>query len=262
VKTSLQRFRSLDSTNSKARELLLQGADEGTIIVAESQTAGRGRGDRTWHSPSGGLYYSILLRPIEDRPVTDLSFLGGIAVAQTLKELLPKSREVSVKWPNDCLLDRKKVAGILGEAVTAEPGAVAILGIGINVNTPATELVPYQGNPFSATSVLVETGGELDVERVIAILTRKLVGLADLYHQEGFVTVQALWERLCTFIGKKLQMGPGSGYRVPGNPPRVATDTAPFTGNCLGIDEAGALVLSTPEGERRHYVAGEMTCFW
>src|SRR5438309_1430776 len=108
-------FDTVDSTNAKARELAAKGAAEGTVIVAKQQTAGRGRNKRTWHSPEGGLYLSILLHPKEAKKVTDLSILAGVALAQGVTEFLPKSKDVSLKWPNDCLIGWKKVGGILCE---------------------------------------------------------------------------------------------------------------------------------------------------
>ena len=100
----VHRFPLLDSTNIKARELAKAGAPEGSIILAEVQTGGKGSGNRLWHSPRGGLYVSFLLYPKDPKRATDLSILAGVAVAQTVKDCLPKSKDVSVKWPNDCLV--------------------------------------------------------------------------------------------------------------------------------------------------------------
>src|SRR4051812_49070605 len=110
-------FESLDSTNLKARDFIQNGATVGTTIVARTQTAGRGRSDRKWHSPVGGLYFSTLLIPSKQTRATELSILAGAAVAQAISQLMPKSLGITLKWPNDLLIGQKKVAGILSEAV-------------------------------------------------------------------------------------------------------------------------------------------------
>lgn len=235
----LLRFDTLGSTNAKARELAARGEAPGAVIVAASQTGGRGRGDRSWHSPEGGIYLSALLGARPGRRVTDLSFLAGIAVAETLRAVLPAAREISVKWPNDCLVDRKKISGVLGESL----GEMGILGIGLNVNVTAEDLAPFRANPFPATSLLCETGTVHDLEAVLASLLASLFRWHATYLREGFLPLQQRWERHCAFLGK---------------PVTVRTDEGDVRATCLGIDENGALVLSTERGERRHVHAGEL----
>jgi BirA family biotin operon repressor/biotin-[acetyl-CoA-carboxylase] ligase len=174
----IHRFDSLGSTNEKLKELALQGTAEGTIVVAKQQTRGRGRLGRSWNSPEGGLYLSVLLYPLVTKRITDLPFLVGVAVAQALQELLPKIVEVSLKWPNDVLADRKKIAGILSEAFEDEKFFGAVVGVGINVNTASHELQAFQTNPFKATSMsqFLE-GTNTDVEAVLEIFKIKLFNL-------------------------------------------------------------------------------------
>lgn len=248
---------TLDSTNTKARELAAQGASEGTVVWARQQTQGRGRLKRAWHSPEGGLYLSVLLYPKDPRRLTDLSILTGVALAQAVKESLPKQVAVSVKWPNDCLLNWKKVGGILCESLGEEFFHLCVVGIGLNVNIPETELASFRNNPFSATSFQVATGAGHDVVKIRDRLLSKLFNMYRVYHQDGFPHVQYLWERNCEMIGKKVELR-DSGWRdLP------AGDTVGATvGTCLGIDEAGAIVLSNAKGERHTYHTGEITCFW
>lgn len=247
----IHRFPALDSTNVKARELAVEGAPVGTAVLAERQTAGRGRGDHRWHSPSGGVYLSVLLEPARGRPLTDLVFLGGVAMARTVRECLPPSIPVSVKWPNDCLVSGKKVGGVLGEAVgEARPG-LGVLGLGLNVTTPRAELEPFRENAFSATALTVEAGGPFDVAVLGERLAEATWELARRYAADGFLAIQRLWERHCLFLGKRI---------------RFAADgdaAGPMLGTCLGIDDDGALVVSTPEGERRRFHSGELLqCYW
>jgi len=252
-------FETLDSTNAKARELAEKGSNEGTVIVAKTQTQGRGRNKRVWHSPSGGLYVSVLLYPKEAKRATDLSIVAGVALAQTVKTLLPKSNDVSVKWPNDCLIGWRKVGGILCENLGEELFHLCVVGIGLNINTPDEELLPFKSNPFSATSFRAEIGGDFDIEKVQSTLLNKLFSIYRHYQTEGFPAIQYLWEKNCGMVGKKIELRDSSlrnaGESNPG-------DVGSTVGTLLGIDDSGALVLSNAKGERRHYHSGEITCFW
>lgn len=260
-KPKIHRFEVLSSTNAKLKELALSGADEGTVVIASRQTAGRGRGVRTWHSPVGGLYFSTLLFATDQRHTTDLPILAGTALAQAVKEFLPKSVEVTVKWPNDCLVNWKKCAGILCEAVSHQGTGACIVGIGVNVNLPPSELRPFETNPFKATSFMVEGGGsQFELDKVFQVISTKLFSLYRLYQEQGFQPIQYLWERNCHLIGKRVELRE-SGWREQ-TPKPTGTDLGVTTGTVMGIDESGALVLSNSRGERRSYVSGEITCFW
>lgn len=255
MKLHVLRFPVLDSTNAKARTLAREGAVEGTVVVAESQTAGRGRGDHTWHSPQGGLYYSALLRPAPKRPPTDLPILAGVCLAQTVKESMPKGHDIGLKWPNDCLLSGKKVGGILCEALGEDGQNLCVVGMGLNVNIPAGELTAFRGNPFPATSFAAESGGGMyRLADVVDTLSTKLLELYQLYHREGFAPIRFLWERNCLLVGKRVQI------RETVTKP----DTAPASveGTFEGIDDSGALVLSTSGGAQRRFLTGEITCSW
>ena len=256
-------FDSLTSTNAYAREIALKGGNlEGTVIVAKTQTAGRGRGSHIWHSPNGGLYFSILLYAKDRRRTTDLSILAGIAVAQAVKEVLPKSLDISVKWPNDCLVGWKKIAGILCESLGEKAGDICVVGVGINVNVERKELVSFEKNPFGVTSFKMENpGGSYDLNEVLQMTLSKLLNLYALYHDKGFQPIQFLWEKNCHFIGKKIELRE-SGWREEDIKTNVKEPMGITVGTVLGIDEDGALVLSNARGERRRYVSGEMTCFW
>jgi BirA family transcriptional regulator, biotin operon repressor / biotin---[acetyl-CoA-carboxylase] ligase len=124
------------STNDDARRLAQEGAPEGTVVVAGSQSAGRGRLGRSWHSPSGaGLYLSIVLRPAEplDR-VGRYALIAALAAQETCRAV--GAATARIKWPNDVLVDGRKVAGVLAELRSGPGGAVLVLGFGINVVTP------------------------------------------------------------------------------------------------------------------------------
>lgn len=253
------RFDSVDSTNHKAKELLRSGIlEKGSVVVANTQTAGRGSGNRTWHSPRGGLYLSVVVEVARPSRPTDYSLIAGVAMSQAVFAVLPKSVDVTVKWPNDCLVSWKKIGGVLCEAFDHGGKKYCVIGMGLNVNLSEKDLSQFSSNLFPATSLRIETGNsETDPEEVLDVLVKKLFGLLKLYDEQGFGSMQYLWERSCRFIGKKIQLqepGWSSADHLRG---RGLTE-----GTFVGIDAEGALVLANPKGEKRHYHSGEITAFW
>lgn len=254
---TIHRYSDVISTNATAKDLIRQGAIEGTVVVADRQTGGRGSGKRSWHSPVGGLYVSILLLPVDPRRPTDLSVLAGLATAQAVSELLPKSKDVTVKWPNDCLINWKKVSGVLCDAMGDSFGNYCIVGVGLNVNVPPEELEKIQPGHFAPTSFIVENaGGEFDLQRVADVFLQKLFTLYRLYHEQGFEPIRYLWQKNCRFVGKRVELRE-VGWKEGDSPKRGIT-----VGTFEGIDESGALVLVNSKGERHHYFSGEISCFW
>lgn len=242
----IHRMKETPSTNIVAKDLARQTGKEGIVVIAETQTQGRGRGKKDWASPAGGLYLSVTLNAASPKHLTDLPLLAGVAVCQAVTQLLPKQFDVSVKWPNDILVGMKKVAGILCETVE---GALGVVGIGINVNTGAEPLLPFMRNSFKATSFTLECGGgAFDLTKVSDMVLKKLSGIYDIYRSEGFPAVRYLWEKNCQLVGKKVEF--------------TESPTQKQVGTLLGIDDTGALVLATPEGEKSRFYAGEITCYW
>ncbi|MEM3552202.1 MAG: biotin--[acetyl-CoA-carboxylase] ligase [Candidatus Bathyarchaeia archaeon] len=129
-------FKTVDSTNNIAKKLAEEGFEEGTIIVAETQTKGRGRYRRTWFSPKGGLWFSIILRPeMSPNEVFKLNFLTTLSIVKAINDLYNLKAEI--KWPNDVLINGKKVCGVLNETKIKDGKLeFVILGIGMNVNIP------------------------------------------------------------------------------------------------------------------------------
>jgi len=247
----LYRFEVVNSTNEKLKELALKGAPEGTMVFAKRQTHGRGRLGRFWHSPLGGFYLSVLLYPLTPKRITDLPFLMGVAVVQTLSQILPKVFEVSLKWPNDVLVNKKKIAGILSEAFGENEFYSGILGVGININTPLKDLEDFQEKPFQATSVssLME-GEELDIDEVLSIFQSKLFNLYRLYQEKGFAPIHALWEKNCAMIGKKVEVKDVEPNRMV------------VTGVVKGISERGGLVVDSGGSDKVEILSGDLTCCW
>jgi BirA family transcriptional regulator, biotin operon repressor / biotin---[acetyl-CoA-carboxylase] ligase len=251
-------FDSLDSTNLKAREFIQSGATVGTTIVARTQTMGRGRQERTWHSPIGGLYFSTLLIPSKPARSTELAILAGAAVGQAITQLLPKGLNVTLKWPNDVLVGNRKVSGILSEAVGDETMGMCVVGIGVNVNTSFDELQAFAGNSFPATSLKVELpGGEFEDDLVLDMILTKLESLYLKYWDQGFEYVRQVWQDNCLMIGKQVQIE-NTGFLGHNDKAPVR----PILGEFRGLDPNGAMVVKVAGGKDTAFYTGEITCFW
>jgi len=199
-------YRKVDSTNIIAYELAKKGMKEGTVILADEQVKGKGRHGRHWSSPSkGGIYMSCVLRPkIAPNEISRITLLAAVAVAQAIREV--SSLEVTIKWPNDIMIDGKKLCGILTE-MKAEQDSVdfVVLGIGINVNVPKVEL------PKGATSIkeeLTSGGGKINLSRVE--LTKKVLEKLEEYYNlmksEGFEPIIDIWKDLSVMIGSRVKV--------------------------------------------------------
>jgi BirA family transcriptional regulator, biotin operon repressor / biotin---[acetyl-CoA-carboxylase] ligase len=230
----------LDSTQRLARELARGGADEGTTVIAERQTAGRGRLGRHWHSPPGlNLYCSVVLRPaVAPAAVPCLALIAGLAVVDAVREVAGLAG--ALKWPNDVLLDGRKVAGILTE-MEAEVERVhfVIAGIGVNVN--AADFPPDLAG--KATSLRLAGGQPVDRAAFAAGLLAALEGRYRRFLAAGFAAMRSEWEACSALTGKEV---------------RVTAPEGEVAGRVLGVDDDGALRLAGPRGELR-VVAGEVT---
>jgi len=152
----IYRYDLLSSTMEKARELAEKGGEEGTVVVAESQSKGRGRWGRDWFSPQGGLYFSLILRPGKKKLAKPLPILAGLSLKKAIKKIT--GLESRMKLPNDILINGRKVAGILMERTDS----FLILGIGINTNVKEKELTE-----FSGVSLAQLTGKKIDNEKLL-----------------------------------------------------------------------------------------------
>jgi BirA family biotin operon repressor/biotin-[acetyl-CoA-carboxylase] ligase len=238
------------STNDVAREMAAQGAPAGTIVVADEQTAGRGRLERRWLAPPYTcLLCSILFRPgLPSSHLNRLTMLCSMAAADAIEQVA--SLPVALKWPNDLLVRSKvagpptpewrKLAGVLTEAVLTGDGShCVVVGIGINVNVHCDALPDLA---LDATSILAETGRPVDREDLLA----DLLSLVERRHeklQRGENPGKEWSERLVTL-----------GQRV-----RVATAEGLFEGVAEAVDEGGALLLRTADGSIERFLAGDVT---
>ena len=236
----LHTFNSLDSTNRFAKTIAAHGAPEGTLVIAEEQFEGRGRRGRRWHSaPGANLTFSIIIRPrVPPRLIGLLSLYGGLAIAEALREMTP-IRPVC-KWPNDVLLDGKKVCGILSEAAfQREQLAAAVIGIGVNVNQ--TEFPASIEKP--ATSLACCAGKSFDRAAVLATLLLQLERRYELIRQMKYQQLVDAWLGWTRMLGKEII---------------VSQQGEIVRGISKSVSEDGSLILDTGHAERK-VVAGDVT---
>jgi BirA family biotin operon repressor/biotin-[acetyl-CoA-carboxylase] ligase len=231
-----------DSTNVQAARLAREGAPEGTLVVAERQTRGKGRLGRTWISPPHvNLYASFVLRPtVAPADAPQIGLAAAIAVARALEPLAPG--QVAIKWPNDCLLDGRKVAGLLTE-MSAELDRVhwVVLGIGVNLNSGTRAFSPEVRR--TATSVRLATGHRVDRVAFTASLCGEIESVYDRLLVRGFSSLVDDWQAYSCLSGREVTVDCG-GRRI--------------TGRVRGLDASGHLVVDGAEGEER-IVAGDVS---
>jgi BirA family biotin operon repressor/biotin-[acetyl-CoA-carboxylase] ligase len=229
-----------DSTNARLMARAEAGAPSGTLIVADRQTAGRGRRGRQWHSADGdSLAVSLLWRfPVGSGAPMALSLATGVAVAQALESLGGSS--LGLKWPNDVLHAERKLAGILIELV---PGAVhaAVVGIGLNLRRPADLPEALRGSVAALDEVLVTVPSR---ETVLAALLGQLAETFTIYTRHGFAALRDEWQARHVHKGRSVRL--------------LADDTEDVSGICLGVDLDGALLLDTGCGRQR-FIGGEIS---
>ncbi|MCU0726585.1 MAG: biotin--[acetyl-CoA-carboxylase] ligase [Planctomycetes bacterium] len=220
------------STNDLARELAGRGAPAGSLVLAEEQTAGRGRGRRRWHSPPGlGLCFSLVLRPRSPlRSAALLQAAAAVGVAHGIMKLT--GRPLTLRWPNDVLMNGKKLAGTLVEAIDVEPAEAALVaGIGLNVNQTA-ESFPFE-IATEATSLLVETGLRRNRLDVLCAVLCSLEEWYDRMERGESAAIADAWRPLCCLLGRRVRLRRGDREMAG-----VVKELSPLTG----------ILLATPGG--------------
>ena len=227
------------STNDLLRERANAGEPEGLVVRADVQTRGRGRFGRDWSSPRGNLYASILLRPACTlAEAATLSLVVSLAVAEALDPVVGEPSRLRLKWPNDVLLDGRKLAGILLEGADDGRGAVAwiVVGCGLNLAWRPPEL-------DQAVSLVEATGRALEptafLERLVPVLTSRL----EAWRRHGFAGLREAW------LGRALGLGSEVTLRVGATQVR---------GRLVDLGADGSIRIETAEGRTEHYTAGEL----
>lgn len=233
LEPKIHHFHEVSSTMNIARQLARKGVEEGTIVIAERQTTGRGRLSREWQSPQGGIYFTIVLRPrISPVYAPRLNLVVSVAVARTIRKLFGLNAEL--KWPNDVLISGKKVCGILAE-MEAETDTVNFVnvGVGINANSPISQL------EHTATSLKEELGREISRKEFLRSLVKEI------NEQYALLTKPELleeWKNLSDTLNRRV---------------RVISLGETIEGKAIDIDANGALLIKDKDGLVRTVIAGD-----
>ena len=233
---------SVSSTNDWSKELATFGAQEGTVAIAQTQTAGRGRVDREWISPDGGLWFSLVLRPkIPAKNATALVFVAGLAVAETLRECY--GLRVETKWPNDVLVNMRKICGILTEMkTTGEKINYVSIGIGLNANLDVEKVFPAELKK-TVTSLEKETGKKIRLEGLFRALMQKLETLYDLFLNEGSTAILLRWKKYASFLGCQVD---------------AENESETLSGVAYDVNNDGALILKLTDGTIKEIHVGDI----
>lgn len=226
-------FETTGSTNTVAREIAEDGAEEGTVVIAETQTHGKGRRGRQWITPPGGAWLSVILKPgIDPAHAVSITLLAAVSVTKALREW---GAEAVIKWPNDVLVNGKKICGILTE-MSAETDAVSfiVLGIGVNLNNDA----PFE----TATTLKAELGHRVDRVKFVQGLLESLEEDYLTFNAQGFTPILWSWRRYSDTLGRPVEVT-YQGETIRG----VAQDIA----------DDGALIVKTKDGTVRKIVSGD-----
>lgn len=234
-------FDRVDSTNRIALEMASQGLPGGIVILAEAQEKGKGRLGREWFSPEGmNLYFSLLLRPYQ--PARDFP-LYSLATSVALIEAIQRTTglAVQIKWPNDVVLEDKKLAGILLESeVRGEQSPPLVVGVGVNVNIGLTDFPPELQR--SATSLRIALGRPVDRADLLIELFNQLVEQYRLVDDKALL-IQAVRQH-CQTLGRRV---------------RVQTARQEFEGWAEDLQEDGALLIRMGDGNQRRILVGDVT---
>ncbi|MCA9394091.1 MAG: biotin--[acetyl-CoA-carboxylase] ligase [Candidatus Omnitrophica bacterium] len=227
-------YESLASTMDVAFQLGVEDEPEGAVVCAETQTRGRGRMERRWSSPKGkGVYFSLLLRPnLLPTDAAKMTLFSAVAVCEALREF--SGLDVHIKWPNDLLVQGKKLAGILME-LSAEMDRVRfiVIGLGLNVNTAQRQLPPQ------ATSLKLQTGTSADRIAVMQAVLRSLDRWYAVLNGQGFDPVIKRWRELSSTLGQKISIGD-------------------IIGTAVDLDEHGGLIVQVKDGQRVRCMTGDV----
>jgi BirA family biotin operon repressor/biotin-[acetyl-CoA-carboxylase] ligase len=233
---------SVDSTNTRAYQLASAGAFEGTVVIAETQTRGRGRLGRAWVSPAFcNLYLSVVLRPpIAATVAPQIGLVIGVATAETVREW---AAGAVIKWPNDILIDGRKVAGILTEMdVEHDRVRFVIAGVGVNLNSTPGDFPPDVRD--KAVALALAAGKPIDRTAFSARLLSRLEERYGDFLRDGFAAVRPLWERLSCLTGRQVCIDDGNQRHE---------------GIVAGVADDGALQLRDAAGREIRVVAGDVT---
>lgn len=243
ISYTIQQYDTIDSTNLEARRLIQQGFGHGTVVAAETQTAGKGRLNRTWESAKGsGIWFSVILEPaVSMQQMSQYSFVIAVAAAEGIRQ--STGLEAQVKWPNDILINGRKVCGILLELVAERNQPVRLIaGIGINASQQTADF-PEEVQA-KATSLAMETGMAINRQAVLDAVLQRIDANNTRMEQEGFAAIRNTWTALSCVTGKDVQI--------------VQQGKALLHGTAVGLAEDGSLLVETERGVEK-IMAGDVS---
>ena len=234
-------FHEVSSTNTVARFLSINGIEDGTVIISEKQTEARGRSGKAWESPLGGVWLSIVLNPHVDHSKLPLITLAtGVAVAKTLEKI--GIEEPEIKWPNDIMINGKKVCGILTEAITKfNTIENIIIGVGIDANLDNATF-PEELKE-GTTTLSKELGRKGDENLLIKIFLEEFEKISELFDHEGFEEILKEWRKRSYSIGKIVEVKDSFNKN--------------YDGYVVGIGKEGALIVEKIDGTLEKVISGE-----
>ena len=235
-------FKAVDSTNEIAKELSENGAVEGTVVIAETQRGGKGRLGRKWVSPVGGVWLSIVLRPhIMPVDASKITLVAALAVVKTVNQFY--DLDAKIKWPNDVLIQNKKLCGILTEArADIDKVDYVIVGIGVNANNDIGSL-PI-GVQKSATSLQEQLGREISIEEFVLRLLKEFEGVYKKFTRMEFSSILNDWKKFSDTLGNLVRVHIGDEI---------------IDGRAVDLDQNGALVIRKEDGSLKTIIAGDCT---
>jgi BirA family transcriptional regulator, biotin operon repressor / biotin---[acetyl-CoA-carboxylase] ligase len=239
---SYHHYMQIGSTNDQALQLAARGAEHGTMVVAEEQTQGRGRLQRLWVSPAGcGIYLSMIFRtplPVQEAPQP--AMVVGLTLVKVLQEKY--GLEATIKWPNDVLVNGKKLAGILADMQSdLDYTRFLVVGIGINANYRERDFAePFR---YPATSLALELGAPVNRQEVLLAFLHRFEAEYDRLLKHGFGAILPEYERASAVLGRQL---------------RIQSGKDEFSGKALGFTHEGALRLQERDGQERVIWVGDV----
>jgi len=237
----IHRYERVSSTNEVARALAIEGAPAWTAVVADEQMKGRGRHGRSWHSPRGNLYLSIVVRPnVPPARGAQIGFVAAVALAEAVEALTSGSIAPSLKWPNDVLIGDAKVAGILAESGGGAAMDWIVVGSGVNVASAP------DGTAYPAACLVDHGWGARPLDALLDGYLERLADGYDRWIEDGFAPVRTAWIRRAKGVGSEIA---------------VTVGAADIRGRFVDLDGDGALVLDQLDGGRRRVTAGEIYDF-
>ena len=226
-------FDSVKSTNETARQLADEGASDGTVVVAEMQTAGLGRYGRNWFSPPDSIFMTVILRPNEKTPVQTACAMGTVAVCDAVRAKTQLRAEIM--WPNDVVVNDRKICGVLAEA-----SSCVLLGIGVNVNFTRSKL-PAEIKK-TATSLSAEMRKKVDRAGLMAKILQELDALYSTWSVGNTDLLEEEWRSLSATLGNQVI---------------VTENNLSYEGRAVDVSITNGLVLDLPEGGTRAFLPDE-----